>query len=379
MKSAGKLIIFIFSFIFFSGCVEIKKDSDIRNLLLAIVQAFSQSQSQTEIIAVGSNGRGFYSRDGFTWEVVSITGTSGHNFFGVTHTGQNYVAVGTDGVSSELIYFSSDGKIWNTVNQINTCPGGGPPALYDVAHGNGFTVAVGRDGPGSNCVLYSTDHGRTWYGGGLGGITQSLGKIVFSNSFFYAVHGPSISSSKLYRSINGSTWTQTSPNGPLFFAGKSIDTAYSLFPISSQNKIIVAGAKDDTNSDSASSFSTDNGATWTFNTTPILGGNATSFYANAMAYNESRLVAVANSCYTDYSDDTGVNWQSTIQTMGGCSSTSWNSLVYDGSKFIAGGQNTGSLEPVIAVSAKGAPLDWTVLPTVLPGGNMSINDFAVRR
>ncbi len=103
----------------------------------------------------------WYSADGFSWEMLGYTGTSGKNWMhSVVAGGQGFVAAGETslGEADAAIWTSQTGTGWT---QAWTTPGDFDQQVNAVAAGGPGFVAVGETYPGEAAVWISRD-GTTW-------------------------------------------------------------------------------------------------------------------------------------------------------------------------------------------------------------------------
>ncbi|MEM7135675.1 MAG: hypothetical protein AAF500_03800 [Myxococcota bacterium] len=154
------------------------------------------------LVAASRSAR--YSDDqGSTWDDSGSTALNVWNVrragFVPSHGGRFLMAASD---SSAEITVSADGDDWSLPTSIPSSCGGGMQTDGGFAYGNGTIVAIGSD----SIACRSTDGGATWTSTTIGGTITS--QIVWNGSEFM-VWG----SGKLYRSMNGSSWSSmnTSP------------------------------------------------------------------------------------------------------------------------------------------------------------------------
>lgn len=307
-------------------------------------------------VAVGSAGTVYYTLDGLTWTAKTIAGTN--VLYKVIHDGTNYIAVGGTGTAC-VAYYSYDGISW-TQSTGFTCNS----QMNDITFGKGILVAAGGTtilSPTATTYI-STNHGITFtVNSGMNASGAAYTRIAFDGTYFIAGNGANPPS--VYRSLTGTAFT-TAPVSALFgSACTSSGYMGDLYNIPGTARLIFIGAASGCSNATVTSHFTDNsGNNWTNNSSSIFGGNTTPISPNGIAFGGTRLVAVGQSCKTDYSDNSlsSLSWNYN-GTMSGCTTgTIWNGITFDKSKFIAVGVN-GSGVGTIATSATGLPTSWNIL------------------
>lgn len=209
--------------------------------------------------------------------------------------------VGFIAASSNGLYYSKDGKVWNQSNITS-----GSFNKLNVKNGM-ITIA----GSSSNGLYYSTDYGKTW--------TQSnitSGRVDFINNFDNAFYA-GISSKGIYKSADsGKTWTSVG------LTNKTINDFYK------QNNIAIAAAL------ATGLWYQENGGAWTQSN--ITSDDMISICANGVGTYVACGVADVAGPGLLYST-TGKSWTRSNINVG-----SYNIVKYLNDLFLAGGGNTES-------------------------------------
>lgn len=156
--------------------------------------------------------------------------------------------------SNSLYVSHNDGTTWESC----TVPVGATNVITGAGNNKGIYYALGiMIDDRANALFKSTDFGKTWeYIGEYTGAPSK--ELAIINDIFY-----SITSSELYRSVDGITWTHET-NG----AGGSGDASVNISNVHkiSNNRILTTGGASGGN---GWNVSTDNGITWTVLTQPV--------------------------------------------------------------------------------------------------------------
>ncbi len=326
-----------------------------------LLSAYLRAQTKT-YIAVGASGTVLRSTDGVTWTAQTFPNTLLVN--AVTWTGQRFVAVGqgtTAPVGNARAYHSTDGRTWTEL--VTPCASGAQAGNLTAVTTNGTrVVAVGATGASAPCAVFSDDHGLTWASASVPGGGGDFQGAAFANSNFIT-QGPSLTP---HRSPTGATFTANGGT-PLNAVGTFSTLAY----LPTLDRLIVTGTGNGKAVQAA--HSSDGGATFGANQ-DIFGGNGSNQYVRAMAASSTRVVAVGDvnitQCRLDFTENfTTFAWQSPEIFMGGCTSTQFNGIIHDGTRFIAVGASGR-----MATSATGSANDWTI---TTPGGAANLNGIAI--
>jgi hypothetical protein len=160
----------------------------------------------SQFVAGGANSI-LTSADGQTWTSrLSNTGSTTFYLRSVTMNANRYVACGYEadhiGGTAKLILTSPDGITWSKCTVPNT---GLSVALNSITSNGSKFIASGSRG-----YIHSSVDGITWSleSQSLGG---DVSKIYWDGSRFIAV-----TFSKLFTSVNGQTWTETTTSTPIY-------------------------------------------------------------------------------------------------------------------------------------------------------------------
>lgn len=255
----------------------------------------------------------------------AVAGTTA-NMYSAAFGGDRTVAVG----SNAAIVVSPDGTTWYHWNS-----GATVASLSAVVHGGDKWVAVG----GSGTVLTSRD-GAAWIGRNSGS-TQTLNSIAYGNDVFVAVGW----SSTILTSPDGISWTaRTAP-----VAGMVLDEV----AFGNGAFVIVGG------SSTAASItvwvSTDNGATWTVQTSGV-GSNNLSAVAYGKDGSDNNLWAIGGAAGVILTSPGGPAWSWSPQ-VSNIAQQIWG-MSYGGGQWLAVGAVTpGNAQANVATSPDGTT--WT--------------------
>jgi hypothetical protein len=248
---------------------------------------------------------------------------------------------------------SADGATWD----INSHPGQ-KYLVRHIVYGNGMFVA-GEDFSRyrDTYAYYSTDNGKTWQTGDVGGIFyvrhyDSIRGMAFGNGTFVAVGGdsykPSIFSdqARAMYSKDGKKWTRTELG-----LGNAINRAVAY----------GGGTFVAMNGEGKSAYSTD-GVKWTAATpSPVLDPGDGEI---GIAYDadNKRFVAVADNGSAAYSDDNGKTW-TTINDKNLKLIKTFSDIDWGGGYFLAGGYSSSDTGKLV-YSADG--ITWYVTGDNIP-------------
>ena len=287
-----------------------------------------------------TTGIAYTSSDGSSWASQS-NGVFATTQIGavrsVAYNGTRYVAFMQDpGNNSDRgIIYSSDGNTWTRSNSSIA-----NSATVGMIWSGSYFVSLNYNGGGSgNTFIWSTD-GINWGNSTMGFPRPSTGSISFAANTAgnVVVAG---------QGAGSGAWYQRSTDGGQSFSGIS-------YPGTGQDRgtmCFAAGAFVSPRTDNTIVFSSDNGLNWsqTGNIFPSSNGNI-----NGLANNSSIVVAVLNSGgilttpANNFPNISNNKW--TSRTSG--TTKNLNNVIYDGSKFIASGQ-----DGIILNSSDG--INWT--------------------
>lgn len=314
--------------------------------------------------AVGLNGLAYGSADGSLWEALEIDSTGATSFYGITHTGLRYVAVGTDG-STEKVFHSTDGHIWNPSTFASHCTG--TAELRDVTAGGGRLMAVGAASSGTApCVHYSTDDGLSWTQGAATATTSPLGSVATDDGTNFLAAGPIDAQLDVIvvRSTDGLDFAAmpvAHPMTTLGSANNNLMGRLEYFDTGGTPFFILIGTDELGGIDrSESYYSTDAGTNWNADSTALFALNQTvPEIARGVAFSGTTLVAVGDACRVDQTTDTAtMGWTGVDQFISGCSGVTFYDMVYGNGRFIAVGSDGSST--YVATSSTGATGDWSL-------------------
>jgi len=348
------------------------------NLTLTVATATNPSGAITSVTVSGTavtpkyvavvNGStaGAYSLDGVNWSSMTMpTATGGgggepdNQWVAITYDAyQNvsrFVAVAK---GSSTAAYSFDGINWTSVSL------GVVEDWSDVVGGNGTFVAIADSDSSTTWRSTSTNGGATWTSATVATGSKA---IAYGGGRFVLVEG-NFSNSVAY-STNGISWTVTTlPANDDSSESNWVDIAYG-------NGRFVAIA--DSSAMAAYSF---NGATWYKSNLPSISEWSSISYGQGVFYVTSLGDAAASSpdgvtwTLRDGSflpiDITSTNANSipastTARTLP--SASTWQDVLWDGSKFVAIGYTTATSLGAYATSTDGAT--WTGGTIAQSGGN----------
>lgn len=359
---------------------------------------------------LGANLGGTTPANNLTITVTAVTNPSGA-ITGISVSGTavtpKYVAI-ADGTANAA--WSLDGATWNGFT-MPTAPGGGggepdnnwSAITYDVYQNIGRYVAVAR---GSSTGAYSLD-GVNWTTISLG-VVEDWCDVVGGNGTFVAIA----------RSDSSTTWRSTSTNGGLTWTAATVGTGATAIAYGGGRFVAIEG-----NFSNSVAWSA-NGTSWTVTTLPSNDDSTESNWID-IAYGNGRFVAISDSsamaAYSfngatwyksnlpataewssiNYGQGTfyvtslgdlaasspdGVTWTirdgsylsiditatnansintATARTLP--SASTWQDVLWDGSKFVAIGYTTATTLGAYATSTNGAT--WTGGTIAQSGGN----------
>lgn len=240
--------------------------------------------------AIGPNSNSAYSTDGITWTLGTVpaysTLSSGKE---ITYANDKFI-LGDVRVS----LYSTDGISWNSSSPI--------PAQYRPASWAASTSLI--VGMGAGGVVYSTD-GISWSETSVSGAEPW--PVVSNGQGFVSVKP---FNNEVHSSTDGITWTLTS--GLTDYFGTGLAYGQGRYVATTQGSNIVS--------------STD-GITWTDYDTGIWG-------LSAVVYGSSGFIALDDSGTYAASTD-GSTWTNGTLTVAGAGQIFTETLVYDGSNFVA--------------------------------------------
>ncbi len=308
------------------------------------------------VAVVNGSVTGAYSLDGITWTAMTMpTATGGgggepdNQWIAVAYDIYNsvgrYVAVAK---GSSTAAYSLDGINWTSVSM------GVVEDWIDVVGGNGTFVAIAESDSSTTWRSTSTNGGVTWT---AATVATGSKAITYGGGRFVIVEG-NFSNSVAY-SANGIAWTVTTlPSNDDSTESNWVDVAYG-------NGRFVAIA----DSSAMAAYSV-NGATWYKSNLPAISEWSSIGYGQGLFY-------VTSLGDTAASSPDGVNWTlrdgsylsvdvtNTSQNAIPASTTArtlpsasyWQDVLWDGSKFVAIGYDSGSSLGSYATSTNGTT--WT--------------------
>ena len=321
-----------------------------------------------------------YSKDGINWNPATMKNNSINPFWngdgsGVAYNGvDRWVAVGEDFnfLTSSIVY-SSDGIEWEPATLTTGASPFGHSGLYPrgrgVAYGNGKWVGVGHDGSSggdsdSSSILYSTD-GALWSSAamassGLSPFYEGRGVAYNGSDKWVAVGNDDNITSTILWSSDGESWnTACMSDGTSTFPTAGYGIAYN-----GSDKWVAVG---DDNSGSSKILWSSDGELWN---TACMSDGTSAFGSGAgsgrgVAYNGSRWVAVGEDVGTSTSNilwsSNGETWDTSSMESGGTPfGTSVNSMgsgvAYGKNKWISVGFDTATSTKNILWSFDG--INW---------------------
>lgn len=306
-------------------------------------------------IAAASSGQVYSSTDASTWTVTTVD--AGVDFYSAVYTGQNWVVVGGSPGASCAIYTSADGQTWTAASH----PVCGAELLSVATNGSGRVVAGGNTPTVTPVVLVSDDHGATWTSVIGTGFYKYI-NVVYTNTFLFANEPFDSSVADVYSSDGVTTPAVTiQPQ-----AGAKQNTVGMMYAFGVSVIHVATNPCCSAPSNIRSSKSSNNGVSWTINTTDIFASNTAYEFPRGIvgdnATSPTVLVAVGDNCRVDRTTDTvNLAWSAAPLTMSGCSGINWKGVIHDGSQYVAVGQNTIAPHTGrMAVSATGNATDWTI-------------------
>jgi Collagen triple helix repeat (20 copies) len=338
------------------------------------------SQSYT-YYAVGSNGSGaslapssvVTSTDGINWTSANVNSTdSSYTTYSIAYNGTRYVKVGqpdTNPGNNSSIQTSVDGLNWLPVSPGQPLRGTGQGVQWN---GSQFLAVMNTAGmDATSTILRSTD-GLNWSSERFGATFNTNSPTATSvgwNGSYWLVAGDSENNrtSSILKSTDGSNWV----------ASLQVPQVQGFNP----NALVwngsywLAGCYTDPTIDQTSTIlkSTD-GRTWTaVGNGTIPGDGAGNFSVYGLAWNGSKWLAVGNAAIAGdaiVSSTDGENWSASWSSgatisAGGKGGYPMTSILWDGSKWIAGGSS--SVDPTSSILTSVTGSVWT---TATQGANM---------
>ncbi|PNV71530.1 hypothetical protein BES34_021335 [Leptospira inadai serovar Lyme] len=333
------------------------------------------TSSKSLYVAVGNNCTLWTSKDGIKWTSQSNTlfpncaGSSGATINAVAYGNGKFVAVGSLSSSTAGcgIWTSSDGFKWIQ----STCGGGMTTPLYSVAfNGTNFVAGAADNYPtfATHFMQQSDVTASTWTQVSFGAtaINGFVSSIISVGSTYYAT----VSTVDSFVSTNnGASWSQFS--SPLIASNAFTSSTSSPVRIAAGpgSRLIAYGTSTGLVPDW--SYTDDLGVTWTTRTSTA----GTSMGFNAGVYNavSGFFVALGTTCLLGISSTGGTNMDSPTNIQSGCSGTTWNALVVNpisGLLVAAGTNENFAYSPLI-----GSPGSWIISTT---GNTNSVNSIAFK-
>ncbi len=242
---------------------------------------------------VGANLGGTTPANNLTLTVTSVTNPSGA-ITSVSVSGTavtpKYVAVTNGSVSGA---YSLDGITWTGMTMPTASGGGGGEpdnqwiaVCYDVYQNIGRYVAIAK---GSSTVAYSLD-GINWTSASLG-VVEDWSDIVGGNGVFVAIA----------ESDSSTTWRSTSTNGGLTWTAATVATGAKAIAYGNGRFVLIEG-----NFSNSVAWSA-NGITWTVTTLPSNDDSTESNWQD-IAFGNGRFVAIADSSAMAAYSFNGATW-----------------------------------------------------------------------
>ena len=256
-----------------------------------------------QFIVLSADGYISTSRDGETWttpQATSLVG-SGHTWVVGTFGNGKFITIASD----NFMATSLDLINWSTPAQVEGRSGTLSSSNTLIYHNNQFILTSSN--------LYCSSDGYTWQYKSYWGMTG----LTFNNSKYLGIYYNG-STNSLFTSTNLTTWNHT----------------YISFP--SSNPILTFGKGRFISIPNVGEepFISNNGITWTSSSN--LRGLSQGHWV-CSTYGNNLFVALgvnSNSTYISTSTD-GLNWLETPVTSSELSSRdNWNTIVYDGTKFL---------------------------------------------
>lgn len=321
-------------------------------------------------MVVGQSGKVATSTDGVTW--TNQTGLSSTTWatsnpgskFSLVYTGTTWIVGTTNGVTATS---TDNGVTWTYSTAIQTLlgPSGSGGFIYITgfckASASGSVMAYGSFG----VFAYSADGGVTWtqYDGPGQNLsvfpvargTNSQCAVVWNGTLFMAVGGTAAATS--YDGVNWKLRINGLRN-KWYATGASL-VAYRAIAYGGGTHAIVSASA------SRLMTTTDNGATWTWQTG--LYSTYTNLVSTGIAYGNSRFVIAGNVSRTPYSLDGGVTWTAAVCPF---SSAALTCIAFGNGIFLVGSSN-GRLA-TSATAATGSWTDYTSTVTATAFGTNSV-------
>lgn len=292
-----------------------------------------------------------YSSDGINWTREGVTKLPFYGFRDGTYGGGKFIAVGTDsdGGTTPIIKYSTDGKVWNDAALNETTNNYFTSVAYN---GTDKYVAVSRYASEPN--LYISSDGINWtsvYG------TQNFLKVSYANDKFIAAeYGVGA-----YYSYDGETWLEcTVPHG---FTGKVAyanstyvmtpsgvgynilyssdgitwsDSSYTVNYYTDYNNIVYGNGKFVTFGGTDTILTSTDGITW--NNYPITGSNEPT--PQALMFDGSHFIAAVytEEKYDVYTSTDGESW---TPHRSGMSYVNYTAAAYGDGKYILLNRDAG--------------------------------------
>lgn len=275
--------------------------------------------SQFGYTAVGANSGNtanavYYSKDGVTWTAATTVPAGGTSFLqGICYnpTADLYVATGRSGITGGVV--TAPGGATNTTWTGRLCGAAGN-ALGDVVWSPTLALYVTCVTAGANATYYTSPDGTTWTLRTISGATAgTIKKLVWTGGALIAVvYNASTFVSEIWRSTNGTSWTNVVPSASLPSGGSNQPISAAA---SDGAGVVVVGFYTNTSPFADKYYvyrSADDGVTWspilqpvapTFNARPGLG----SFSFAQLRYYSGFWVALTNDNYPLSSID-GYGW-----------------------------------------------------------------------
>ena len=307
-----------------------------------------------------------YSYDGIEWYRSPSTPFASGNIKSIVWNGLMWVACANYVTSAYPVHatlaYSFDGIIW-------TASSSGTALLnlhvFEVAWGGNIWVAVGHSSPTTNSLIYSYD-GINWTRSDTAyAIEQSLDTVAWNGSMWLAARG------KLMSSYDGINWTMILSTFP------TANGYINKLATNGKTWLWAGPGNSPTTPDSIIGYSSD-GYTWSPSPSArnLLPVSAYPAGVQDFSWNGSRWVATAYSGANSviYSSD-GITW--TASTNGTSQVSVGNSITWNGSIFIIGGQGTSSC-PISTDGNFWSSGSLINIASVLPPGVYSNQSFFIK-
>ncbi len=299
-------------------------------------------------------GGGFTSTDGLTWKPQSVRFGGGVTGGGIVWAGSQFVALAADGTIST----SSDGLAWTAhpvaalsgINSVGPIFWSGSQFVALAMVSNPATLQTGMT------AIFTSPDAISWTQRASANTDNGFAAVWTGSKFVLVQTGGSVQTSP-----DGAVWTAVPATGVI---------GTSAVAWSGARYVAVGGSDSLTGAPVAPIFASTDAITWTAVSPPAWLGNR---IYSAVIWTGSKFVALGvTTCFTVNCNSSntglvatspdGLTWTQTSEPTG----VALGSIVWDGSKFVAGGGE--------GVGTSTDAVNWTFGPSVLtlpattPGG-----------